>query len=287
MGARMAGEPVAAPIREAVAGAAAELRSGGIEPCLATVLVGDDPASATYVGRKHAACGEAGILTRDVRLGAGATQEEVLGAVRELDSDPSVHGILVQLPLPGGLDPAPPIAAISPSKDVDGLTPQNAGLLASGRPALVPCTPAGVMAMLDHYGVETAGRAVTIINRSGLVGRPLCSLLLGRDATVTVCHSRTRDIGGICAASDVIITAVGDRSRFTLGPEMVGEGAVVVDVAISRVDGRLAGDVDYDAVIQKASLVSPVPGGVGPMTVAMLLRNTITAASLGGQAGRR
>lgn len=268
--------------REAVA----ELRRGGTVPCLATIVVGDDPASAAYVRNKHAACAEAGIETRDHRLAAGAPQSELEGVIDSLNADGAVHGILVQLPLPAHMDAFAATSRISPLKDVDGLTPHNAGLLAAGRAALVPCTPSGVMEILRHHGVGLAGKNVVVINRSMLVGKPLYHLLLAADATVVSCHSKTRDLAGLCRAADVIITAVGDRGRFVLAPEMVREGAVVIDVAISRHGGRLVGDADYEGVIGRASLATPVPGGVGPMTVAMLLKNTVTAASLGARLGR-
>lgn len=282
------GKAIAREVRDRVAQAARRLDAErGVRPCLATVLVGDDPASATYVRNKHAACEEAGIRTRDHRLGADATQQELDGVVDELNADGSVHGILVQLPLPAGIDEFATVSRISPLKDVDGLTPHNAGLLAAGRAALVACTPLGVMEMLDHHGIGLEGSDVVVINRSGLVGKPLYHLLLERDATVTTCHSHTRDLAGRCRAADVVITAVGDRSRFVLTPEMIREGAVVVDVAITRgEDGRLVGDADYEEIIAKASFATPVPGGVGPMTVAMLLKNTVTAASMISGLGR-
>lgn len=276
-GRRVAGEVVASAAEEA-----ARLRAGGTAPCLATVLVGDDPASATYVRNKHRACGEAGIEARDHRLDAGAAQAELDGLIGSLNDDASVHGILVQLPLPGGLDAQRAVSLISPAKDVDGLTAHNAGLLASGAAsrALVPCTPAGIVELLDYYGIALRGKDAVIVGRSGLVGRPLAHLLLQRDATVTVCHSRTRDLAAHTARADIVVTAVGDRGRFTLTAGMVRDGAVVVDVAIARgADGRLAGDADYDGIIEKASHATPVPGGVGPMTVAMLLKNTLAAAS--------
>lgn len=281
------GKAVARSVRDRVGQAVAHLaEQEGVRPCLATVLVGDDPASATYVRNKHAACGEVGIQARDHKLGADATQKELDGLVDQLNADGSVHGILVQLPLPGQIDEFASVSRISPLKDVDGITPYNAGLLAAGRAALVACTPSGVMELLDHYGVGLEGKHVVVINRSGLVGRPLYHLLLQRDATVTTCHSRTRDLAGMCRTADVVVTAVGDRSRFTLTPDMVSEGAAVIDVAITRHGGRLAGDADYDGIIQKASFATPVPGGVGPMTVAMLLKNTVTAASMAVRLGK-
>lgn len=278
----MDGKRVAGEVLAAAAAEAARLRAGGIAPCLATVLVGDDPASATYVRNKHRACADAGIETRDRRLEAGAAQDELDALIEGLNADGAVHGILVQLPLPGGLDAQRAVSLISPSKDVDGLTAHNAGLLASGAAprALVPCTPAGIVELLDHYGIALRGKDAVIVGRSGLVGRPLAHLLLQRDATVTVCHSRTRDLAAHTARADIVVTAVGDRSRFTLTADMIRDGAVVVDVAITRgADGRLAGDADYDGIAERASYATPVPGGVGPMTVAMLLKNTLAAAS--------
>lgn len=280
MATRVDGKAIAASVRQTVSAAVAELKSQGTLPCLATVLVGDDGASATYVRNKHRACAEAGIDTRDHRLEAGAPQSSIDQLVSELNQDTSVHGILVQMPLPAGLDGGRATAAVSPLKDVDGLTPHNAGLLASGRAPLVPCTPLGVMEILGHHGVKLRGSDVAIINRSRLVGIPLAHLMLAQDATVTLCHSKTENLEEICKRADVLVSAVGNREKFTLTGDMVNEGAAVIDVAISRLDGKLCGDADYDSVEQKASLITPVPGGVGPMTVAMLLKNTVTAASL-------
>ncbi|ABK76760.1 5,10-methylene-tetrahydrofolate dehydrogenase/methenyltetrahydrofolate cyclohydrolase [Cenarchaeum symbiosum A] len=276
----MDGKAVAAAVKERVKMAVAELKSGGTDPCLATVLVGDDPASGTYVRNKHAACAEVGITTQDHRLGPSTTEGDLLKLIAELNSDRSVHGILVQMPLPEGIREIKVVSAISPLKDVDGLTPLNAGLLTAGTATLIPCTPLGIMEMLDYYNIELEGKEVVLINRSRLVGIPLHHLFLGRNATVTTCHSRTKDIGSISRRADVIVTAVGNRDKFVLTPDMVKEGAVVIDVAISRSDRGLTGDADYAAVSEKASHITPVPGGVGPMTVAMLLKNTTTAASL-------
>ena len=285
-GARIDGIEIAKRVKDIVKQSVAELRRQGTTPCLATVLVGDDPASATYVRNKHRACEEVGILTRDRKLASDITQAELDGIIRELNSDASVHGILVQLPLPGHLDEFATTSGISPLKDVDGLTPHNAGLLSMGKAALVACTPTGIMEMLDACDIDLRGKNVVLINRSNLVGKPLYHLLLARDATVVTCHSKTANLPELCRAADVIVTAVGDRKRFTLEPDMVREGAIVIDVAISRLDGRLVGDSDYDRIISKASFATPVPGGVGPMTVAMLLRNTVTAASLSARIAR-
>lgn len=284
----MDGKRVAAGVVSAAASEAARLREAGIVPCLATVLVGDDPASATYVRNKHNACREAGIETRDHRLPAAARQDDLDGLIEGLNADGAVHGILVQLPLPDHLDAQRTVSLVSPAKDVDGLTAHNAGLLAGGAlpAALVPCTPAGIVELLDYYGIALRGKDVVVVGRSGLVGRPLAQLLLQRDATVTVCHSGTRDLAAHTRRADIVVTAVGDRGRFTLTADMIRDGAVVIDVAITRgADGRLAGDADYDGVIERASYATPVPGGVGPMTVAMLVRNTLAAASRSGSGG--
>ncbi|RNJ79089.1 MAG: bifunctional 5,10-methylenetetrahydrofolate dehydrogenase/5,10-methenyltetrahydrofolate cyclohydrolase [Nitrosopumilus sp. H8] len=286
-GTRIDGNEVARSVKARVKEAVAAIKEQGVSPCLATVLVGDDQASATYVRNKHKACEEVGILTRDHKLDASISQDEFDRVVEELNMDKSVHGILVQLPLPAHLDEFASTSRISPLKDVDGLTPHNAGLLAANKAVLVACTPSGIMEIFEHYNINLEGKNVLVINRSSLVGKPLYHLLLEKDATVITCHSKTGDLAGLCRSADVIITAVGDRSRFTLTPEMIKEGAVVIDVAISRFNDKLAGDADYEGIIQKASFASPVPGGVGPMTVAMLLRNTVTAASLGSRIGRQ
>ena len=273
----MDGLAVAERVKAEAAEAARQLRERGVVPCLATVRVGDDPASAIYVRNKHRACAAVGIRTQDHTLDAGTTQQDLNLLVDRLNADDGVHGILVQLPLPGHLNEFEMVARISSAKDVDGLTPESAGLLAAGRARLVACTPSGIMRMLDHYGIELEGRHAVIINRSGLVGKPLYHLMLQRNATVTTCHSRTVDLAGVCRTADIVVTGVGN-GKFVLTPDMVGAGAVVVDVAINRVDGKLRGDADYAGVLERASYVTPVPGGVGPMTVAMLLRNTLAAA---------
>ena len=278
-GIRINGNAIAQSLKEIIGTQVAELKRQGINPCLATVLVGDDPASATYVRNKHKACMDVRIDTKDYHLDASATQSALHDVIDCLNSDDSVHGILVQLPLPPHLDEFEAILRISPAKDVDGLTPHNAGLLAMGKADLVACTPSGVMEMFRHHGIELEGKSVVLINRSNLVGRPLYHLLLGGNATVTTCHSKTAGLDLICRDADIIITAVGNRDRFVLTPDMVRDGAVVIDVAISRFEGRLVGDADYEGIIKKASFATPVPGGVGPMTVAMLLKNTVTAAS--------
>jgi len=263
-----------------------ELKTQNINPCLATVLVGDNPASASYVKTKHKACEEVGIITKDHKLASNITQTELNETIDNLNKDTSVHGILVQLPLPDQLNEFTTTSKIAPLKDVDGLTPYNVGLLSMKKAALVACTPSGIMEMFDYHNINLQGKNVVIINRSNLVGKPLYHLLLERNATVITCHSKTQNLEELCLVADIIITAVGDRTKFTLTAEMIKEGAVVIDVGISRYEEKLVGDTNYDQIIQKASFATPVPGGVGPMTVAMLLKNTITAASLTSQLGR-
>ncbi len=279
-GQKIDGILVANSVKDRARAAIAELKKDGIEPCLATVLVGDNQASASYVTSKQKDCSEVGIITKDHRLSQLFSQKELDSLIDLLNSDKTVHGILVQLPLPEHLDEFSTISRISPIKDVDGLTPYNMGLLESGRALLKPCTPSGVMELLDYYKIELSGKHVVIINRSNLVGKPLYHLMLEKNATVTTCHSRTRNLKLHCLEADILVTAVGDRTKFTLTQDMVKEEAIVIDVGTSRLDGKLAGDVDYDNVIKNASYVTPVPGGVGPMTRAMLLKNTITAASI-------
>jgi len=279
-GTKIDGILIAQSVKDRVKKAAAELKSQGITPCLATVLVGDNPASATYVKNKHKACEEVGIATKDHKLDESTTQSELIKIIDELNADKSVHGILVQLPLPKQLDEFITTSRISPLKDVDGLTPHNAGLLAMKKAALVACTPSGIMEMFDYHRINLEGKNIVLINRSNLVGKPLYHLLLEKNATVITCHSKTKNLTELCKSADIIITAVGDRNKFVLTPEMIKEGAIVIDVAISRFQEKLVGDSDFEQIIQKASFATPVPGGVGPMTVAMLLKNTITAASL-------
>ena len=285
-GTKIDGKVIAQTVKDRVKKATDELKKQGINPCLATVLIGNNPASATYVKNKHKACEEVGITTKDHKLDENVTQQELSRIIDELNADISVHGILVQLPLPKHLNEFATTSRISPIKDVDGLSPHNAGLLAMKKAALVACTPSGVMEMFDYHNIDLAGKNIVLINRSNLVGKPLYHLLLEKNATVITCHSKTKDIEKFCKSADVIITAVGDRTKFTLTPEMIKESAIVIDVAISRFENKLVGDCDYEKIIEKASFVSPVPGGVGPMTVAMLLKNTITATSLGIQIGR-
>ena len=271
------GKAVSAAVRERVRDGVSEYgRRTARIPGLATVIVGDDPASEIYVRNKHRASEEAGMRSLHHGLGAETSQEELLDLVATLGADDEVDGILVQLPVPDHIDPEAVVAAIDPAKDVDGLTPANAGLLAAGRPGLVPCTPAGVVELLDHEGVELSGAEAVVVGRSQLVGRPLASLLLTRDATVTICHSRTRDLAGTCRRADVLVAAVGVPRL--IGADAVKPGAVVIDVGMNRAPEGLAGDVDFDAVAEVASAITPVPGGVGPMTIAMLMVNTLAAA---------
>ena len=273
------GKVVSADVKSRVRRAVQELKAMGVEPCLATVLVGDDPASATYIESKHKDAKEVGIVTRDQRLAATFKQNELRELVQLLNSDPEVHGILVQLPLPSHIDEFDILSSLSPLKDVDGLTPYNVGMLQTGMAALKPCTPSGIMELLDYYKIDVAGMDVVIVNRSNLVGKPLLILLLERDATVTICHSKTKDLNDKLRAADLIVTAVGNRQRFTLTANMIKEGVVVIFVGITRLKGRLTGDLDFDSVNKKETWITPVPGGVGLMTRAMLLKNTVTAAA--------
>jgi len=279
-GQKIDGIEVSNAVKEILKNAVEKLNSEDVTPCLATVLIGDDPASATYVKNKHNACEKVGIKTKDHKLSADTTQNELDKIIDNLNNDKEVHGILVQLPLPKQLNEFATISRISPIKDVDGLTPQNVGLLSMGKSILKPCTPSGIMEMFYYYKINLQGKNVVMINRSNLIGKPLYHLLLQNNATVITCHSKTENLHEHCKNADVIITAVGDRTKFKLTSDMIKQDAIVIDVAISRYEGKLVGDADYDDIIQKASWVTPVPGGVGPMTVAMLLKNTVTATSL-------
>jgi methylenetetrahydrofolate dehydrogenase (NADP+)/methenyltetrahydrofolate cyclohydrolase len=277
-GALIDGKAIAAELRaEVAAEVAALLKAGSEAPGLATVLVGDDPASQVYVGAKHRACAEAGMGSIDHRLAVDCAQEELLALIDELNADPAVSGILVQLPLPAGLDSAAVIDRIDPGKDVDGLGTSSVGSLWRGRPGLTPCTPSGVIELLTRSGVELEGARAVIVGRSELVGKPLAALLLQTNATVTVCHSRSRDLEQVCSEADLLIAALG-RPR-AIGPEHVKPGAIVVDVGINRGEDGLVGDVDFEAVRPLVAAITPVPGGVGPMTIACLLRNTLLAAN--------
>jgi methylenetetrahydrofolate dehydrogenase (NADP+)/methenyltetrahydrofolate cyclohydrolase len=271
------GKAVAAGVRQEVAqDVRAFVQQAGRAPGLATILVGDDPGSAIYVANKRKACAEVGIGDHHQHLSADVTQEAVAEVIEACNRDPAISGILLQLPVPCGLDGAALTALISPEKDVDGLTPISAGRLVQGSPGMRPCTPQGVIALLDAYDVALEGAEAVIVGRSNLVGKPLSALLLERNATVTTCHSRTRDLEHVCARADVLVAAVGVPRL--IGPQHVKAGATVIDVGMNRLADGLAGDVDFDAVAERAGLITPVPGGVGPMTIAILLRNTMLAA---------
>lgn len=284
LGARIIdGKVVSADVKARVKKAVDELRESGVQPSLATVLVGDDPASATYVASKQKDAKEVGISTRDHRAASNFKQTELIELVHLLNRDASVHGVLVQLPLPPQINEFQVINSLNPLKDVDGLTPYNAGMLQYGMALLKPCTPSGIMEMLDYYKIDPSGKDAVIINRSNLVGKPLAFMLLERDATVTICHSRTNDLAAKLLDADIVVTAVGNRERFTLSGDMISEGAVVIDVGTAMLNGKLTGDADFESVKQKASWISPVPGGVGLMTRAMLLKNTVSAASVSSE----
>ena len=273
------GKAVAAKVlAEVRAGVAALTARTGVQPTLAVVLVGEDPASQIYVRNKKRAADDVGIASRDFLFPAGCSQAELSETIRKINGDSSVHGILLQLPLPKGLDENEAVNAIAPAKDADGLHPMSLGNLLAGKPSMVPCTPAGCIEILDHYGIPLEGAEAVVVGRSRLVGKPLAQLLLARNATVTMCHTRTRDLAGHCRRADILCVAAG-KPRFITG-DMVKEGAVVIDVGVNRLDtGKLAGDVDFDSASKRARAITPVPGGVGLMTVAMLMRNTLLAAT--------
>ena len=245
-GTKIDGIEVAKSVKERVKKAIVELKSEGIEPCLATVLIGDNPASATYVRNKHKACAEVGILTKDLTPPTTISQNEINKIIDSLNNDNSVHGILVQLPLPAQLDEFETTSRIFPIKDVDGLTPHNVGLLSMGKAVLKACTPSGIMEMFEYYNISLSGKKVVMINRSNLIGKPLYHLLLEKDATVITCHSKTTNLKGICQTADVVITGVGNREKFVLTPDMIKQGAIVIDVAISKHEEKLKGDTDFD-----------------------------------------
>jgi methylenetetrahydrofolate dehydrogenase (NADP+)/methenyltetrahydrofolate cyclohydrolase len=271
------GKAVAATVRERVRGEVEELSAQlGRPPGLATVLVGDDPASAIYVRRKREACEQVGIRSIHHEPDGGIPQDDLLELVAELNDSDDVDGILVQLPLPEQIDAGAIVASLDPGKDVDGLTPISAGRLARGEPGLVPCTPQGIMELLASVDVDPSGKEAVIVGRSNLIGRPLFSLLLGASATVTVCHSRTRDLGEVCRRAEILVAAAGQPGL--IEAEMIRPGATVIDVGTNRTDEGLVGDVDFEAAVEVAGAITPVPGGVGPMTIAMLLANTVQAA---------
>jgi methylenetetrahydrofolate dehydrogenase (NADP+)/methenyltetrahydrofolate cyclohydrolase len=274
------GKTIAAAIRAEIKQRAAEfIARTGIRPCLAAVLVGEDPASSVYVRNKGKACIEAGMLSRQINLPATTSEKELLDLVGRLNADDAVHGILVQLPLPDQIDESKVIEAIAPGKDVDGFHPVNAGRLFIGEPGFIPCTPYGILKILDYEKVELKGKHAVVVGRSNIVGKPVAILLLSRHATVTICHSRTQDLPGVVRSADVVIAAVG-KAEMIRG-SWIRPGAVVIDVGINRLpDGRLVGDVAFEEARAVAGKITPVPGGVGPMTITMLLHNTLEAASL-------
>ena len=273
----MDGKALAQQVRERLKSQVQILKVRGIEPRLETIQVGDDSPSKIYLAAKHRAANEIGIAATNHSLGADSTQEGIGSLISRLNSRSDVHAILVQMPLPSHIAPHDILARISPEKDADGLTPENVGRLVYRQESLLPCTPKGIMTLLKHYRISLRGSHAVIINRSMLVGKPLHHLMIGEDATVTMCHSKTRGLAELTRRADILVSAVGRRPDFVLGADMVKDGAVVIDVAMNRVEGKVVGDVDFGPVSEKASYITPVPGGIGPMTVAMLLENTITA----------
>ena len=275
----MDGKLVAGEVKKQVSIHVQQLERHGTEPFLATVQVGDDPASASYLRAKHKAADEVGIRSESHHLPANTSQDKLEALLGQLNTNPKINGILVQLPLPPGFNEEKVIERIIPYKDVDGLHPINEGKLAAGHEELVPCTPKGVIKLLNHYKVPIAGSRAVIINRSNLVGRPLANLLLNRDATVTICHSKTPNLSGITRTADILVSAVG-KETFQVRADHVKPNSAVVDVGLTRIDGKLRGDVEFEEVNRIAGYITPVPGGVGPMTVACLLENTVLAASI-------
>lgn len=270
------GRAVSAEIKAELAAEVAQLKAKGITTCLAVILVGEDPASKIYVRNKKKACEELGIISQEYFLPETASEQELLALIEALNNEPSVNGILCQMPLPKGMDEQRVIEAISPEKDVDAFNVRNVGKIVTGDYDFVPCTPAGIMALLEHYDISPEGKACVVIGRSNIVGKPMSLLLLHKNGTVTVCHSKTPDLAQVTRTADILVSAVGKAGFVTA--EMVKQGAVVIDVGMNRQDGRLCGDVDFAGVSEKASAITPVPGGVGPMTIAMLMKNTLTAA---------
>lgn len=270
------GKVISASVKERVKDEVALLKEQGITTGLAVIIVGEDPASKVYVANKKKACEALGIISEEYALPENTTQEELLKLIDELNRKASINGILCQLPLPKHLDEQAVINAILPEKDVDAFHPQNVGKIMLGDYDFVPCTPAGIMEMLQYENIDIQGKTCVVIGRSNIVGKPMGMLLLHKNGTVTICHSRTKDLASVCKEADILVAAVG-RPNFVTA-DMVKEGAVVIDVGINRVDGKLVGDVDFNAVKDKCSAITPVPGGVGPMTIAMLMQNTLTAA---------
>jgi len=278
MGSIIDGNKIAQDIRNEVRQSAISLKEQkGIVPGLAVVLVGEDSASQVYVGRKAKACAEVGFLSREYKLPAETDEEKLLKVIRKLNRDKLIHGILVQLPLPKHISTEKIIAAIDPHKDVDGFHPYNVGGLVTGSPLFIPCTPQGIMELIARTGIELKGKEAVVVGRSNIVGKPIALLLLAQHATVTICHSRTKDLPVVTRRADILIAAVGKAHM--IKADMVKDGAIVIDVGVNRLEnGKLAGDVDFNEVAPKASFITPVPGGVGPMTIAMLMKNTLDAA---------
>ena len=275
----ISGKEVSAKVRAEVREECGKLKEKGINPGLAVIIVGDDPASRVYVNNKKKACGDVGFVSEEYALPAETTQEELLELIEKLNNKPEINGILCQLPLPAHLDEKSVINAISPLKDVDAFHPSNVGRIMIGDYHFLPCTPAGVMELIHSAGIDVNGKSCVVIGRSNIVGKPMAMLLLHENGTVTICHSRTKNLKEICSSADILVAAVG-RPKFVKA-DMVKEGAVVLDVGINRDEnGKLCGDVDFDEVEPKASFITPVPGGVGPMTIAMLMKNTLKAAKL-------
>lgn len=271
------GKVIAAELCEEMKGEVEKVRASGLIPGLAVVIVGEDPASKVYVGQKEKACANLGIYSEKHTLPADVSEEELVGLIRGLNEDPKIHGILVQLPLPGHIDEGRVLETIDPRKDVDGFHPVNVGKLVVGEETLLPCTPHGIIVLLERAGVDLKGKETVVVGRSNIVGKPVSLLLLSKHATVTICHSKTEDLAAHTGRADVLVVAVGKPE--TIKADMVKEGVVVIDVGVNRLeDGRLVGDVDFEGVKEKASAITPVPGGVGPMTITMLMRNTIEAA---------
>jgi len=279
------GNKIAQDIRNEVRHKVVDLKEhSGITPGLAVVLVGEDPASQVYVGRKAKACAEVGFLSREYKLSADTSEDKLLSLIDALNKDPLIHGILVQLPLPKNISTDKIIAAIDPHKDVDGFHPYNVGGLVTGSPLFVPCTPRGIMELIARTGINLKGKEAVVVGRSNIVGKPMAMLLLAQHATVTICHSRTKDLPAVTRRADILIAAVGKPHM--IKADMVKEGAAVIDVGVNRLEnGKLAGDVAFDEVAPKASFITPVPGGVGPMTIAMLMKNTLDAAMVHAKAG--
>lgn len=271
------GKEVSAAVKNRVAGEVKELNKNGISVCLAVILVGSDPASKIYVANKKKACEQLGIISKEYLLPADTTQKELLSLIEQLNNDKTVNGILCQLPLPKTIDEKTVISAISPEKDVDAFHPVNVGKIMIGDYYFLPCTPAGIMEMLKYYNIEIAGRNCVVIGRSNIVGKPMSMLLLQKNGTVTICHSKTENLEKVTAGADILVSAVGKANFVTAN--MVKDGAVVIDVGMNRdKNGKLCGDVDFNNVSEKSSYITPVPGGVGPMTIATLMQNTLTAA---------